>query len=103
MPRFLVVDDSKFVRNCITDEGRGFNTELVPDPTDPENFLKASGRGLLLIRSFMNEAYHNERGNEITLIKRSFNPPIAKAAIAEPCHCASDSWTAHRSTEMASA
>jgi anti-sigma regulatory factor (Ser/Thr protein kinase) len=57
----------------ITDEGPGFDLSTVPDPGDPENFLKPSGRGLLLVRSFMDEAYHNAKGNVITLVKRS-NP-----------------------------
>jgi CheY-like chemotaxis protein len=57
-------------RFVITDEGPGFDKAAVPDPTDPENFLRPSGRGLLLIRSFMDQAYHNALGNEITLIKR---------------------------------
>ena len=59
------------VRFEITDEGPGFDVSTVPDPRDPENFLKPSGRGLLLISSFMDEVYHNAMGNSITLIKRS--------------------------------
>ena len=58
------------VRFVITDEGPGFNIKSVPDPCDPQNFLKPSGRGLLLIRSFMDEAFHNPTGNSITLVKR---------------------------------
>jgi CheY-like chemotaxis protein len=54
----------------IRDEGPGFDLSTVPDPTDPENFTKPSGRGLLLIRTFMDEATHNATGNEITLIRR---------------------------------
>ena len=54
----------------IRDEGPGFDVALVPDPTDPENFTKPSGRGLLLIRTFMDEATHNATGNEITLVRR---------------------------------
>jgi len=54
----------------IRDEGPGFDVATVPDPTDPENFSKPSGRGLLLIRTFMDEATHNAAGNEITLIRR---------------------------------
>lgn len=53
----------------IADEGPGFDPASLPDPTDPENLEKASGRGLLLVRSFMDEVTHNARGNEITLIK----------------------------------
>lgn len=54
----------------IRDEGRGFDPESLADPTDPANFEKASGRGLLLIRTFMDDVQHNELGNEVTLVKR---------------------------------
>ncbi len=54
----------------IRDEGPGFDPSKLPDPTDPENLLKPSGRGLLLIRTFMSEVRHNASGNEITLVKR---------------------------------
>lgn len=54
----------------IRDEGPGFDISQVPDPTDPENLVKASGRGLLLIRTFMDEVFHNATGNQITMIKR---------------------------------
>jgi CheY-like chemotaxis protein len=53
----------------VRDAGPGFTPEFVPDPTDPANLEKASGRGLLLIRTFMDEVRHNERGNEITMVK----------------------------------
>ncbi|HZH35176.1 MAG TPA: ATP-binding protein [Pyrinomonadaceae bacterium] len=39
----------------IKDEGTGFDFENLPDPTDPENLLKESGRGAFLIRNFMDE------------------------------------------------
>jgi anti-sigma regulatory factor (Ser/Thr protein kinase) len=58
-------------RFVISDEGPGFDIEKVPDPRDPENYLKPSGRGLLLIRSFMDEVSLNESGNSITLLKRT--------------------------------
>jgi CheY-like chemotaxis protein/anti-sigma regulatory factor (Ser/Thr protein kinase) len=54
----------------IRDEGLGFDVATLPDPTDPANLEKPSGRGLLLIRTFMDEVRHNSKGNEITLIKR---------------------------------
>ena len=57
---------SKFV---IRDEGRGFNPEDLPDPTAPENLEKGHGRGLLLMRTFMDEVNFNSAGNEVTLIK----------------------------------
>ena len=55
----------------ITDEGRGFDPRKVPDPLDPANMERVSGRGLLLIRTFMTEMRHSERGNEITLVLRT--------------------------------
>ena len=57
-------------RVVIRDEGPGFDVAKLPDPTDPENILKASGRGLLLIRTFMDEVVHNATGNQITMVRR---------------------------------
>jgi CheY-like chemotaxis protein len=54
----------------IRDEGPGFNSKVLPDPTDPENLAKVSGRGLFLIQTFMDQVQFNEQGNEITMIKR---------------------------------
>ncbi len=54
----------------LLDQGPGFDPSVLPDPTDPENIGKISGRGLLLIRTFMDDVFFNETGNEITLIKR---------------------------------
>lgn len=55
----------------IRDEGDGFDPSALPDPTDPEAMLRPHGRGLLLIRTFMDEVRFNDRGNEITLVKRA--------------------------------
>jgi CheY-like chemotaxis protein/anti-sigma regulatory factor (Ser/Thr protein kinase) len=62
------------VRIVIRDQGNGFDPDSLPDPTDPENLIKASGRGLLLMRAFMDEVHHNETGNEVTLVKKQ-SPP----------------------------
>jgi serine/threonine-protein kinase RsbW len=40
---------------AVKDEGVGFDPSIVPDPTDPENLLKDSGRGLYLMRIYMDE------------------------------------------------
>lgn len=61
----------------IRDEGRGFDPRTLPDPTDPTNLEKTSGRGLLLIRTFMDEVHHNDRGTEITMIKRRENGSVS--------------------------
>ena len=57
-------------RYVIRDDGHGFDPSGLPDPTDPANLEKISGRGLLLIRTFMDEVRHNEMGNEIVMVKR---------------------------------
>jgi CheY-like chemotaxis protein len=61
-------DGAMFV---VRDEGRGFDVAALPDPTDPANIDRIGGRGLLLIRTFMDEATHNAAGNEITMVKRT--------------------------------
>lgn len=54
----------------VRDEGSGFDPSSLPDPTDPANLLKASGRGVMLMRTFMDEVSFNQEGNQVTLIKR---------------------------------
>ena len=53
----------------IDDQGHGFRPEDVPDPTRDENLEKTSGRGVALIRSFVDEVHYNQSGNSIELIK----------------------------------
>lgn len=53
----------------VRDEGPGFDPKSLPDPTDPENIEKASGRGLLLMHTFMDSVEFNTMGNEVTMIK----------------------------------
>jgi CheY-like chemotaxis protein/anti-sigma regulatory factor (Ser/Thr protein kinase) len=57
-------------RFVIRDHGPGFDPSNLPDPTDPENLEKVSGRGLLLMRTFMDEVTFNASGNQVTMIKR---------------------------------
>jgi CheY-like chemotaxis protein len=64
----------------LRDEGPGFDPHKVSDPTDPENLERVSGRGLLLMRTFMDEVTFNARGNEVTMVKRA---PQTVAAAAE--------------------
>lgn len=57
----------------VRDEGPGFDPETVPDPLAPENLLKGSGRGIFLIRSFMDEMVLKpaaEGGMEMVMVKR---------------------------------
>lgn len=59
------------VRVLIHDDGPGFNPAEVRNPTEEINMDRVGGRGLLLIRTLMDEVSHNPKGNEITMIKRA--------------------------------
>lgn len=65
---------AKFTRRearfIIRDEGNGFDVSKLPDPTDPENIARAHGRGVLLIRTFMDRVSYNSKGNQVTLVKQ---------------------------------
>jgi serine/threonine-protein kinase RsbW len=57
----------------VRDEGPGFDPETLPDPLAPENVLKSSGRGIFLIRNFMDEMVLQrapEGGMEMRMVKR---------------------------------
>ena len=63
----LTPGEARFV---IADEGRGFDVGAVPDPTAPENLARPSGRGIFLMKTFLDDVRYNEAGNEVTLLKR---------------------------------
>jgi len=56
----------------IADQGKGLDPASLPDPLAPENLLRGSGRGIFLIRSFMDEVRFRQLnpGTEVTLVKR---------------------------------
>jgi len=53
----------------IADDGNGFAPDAVPDPRCEENLYKPSGRGMLLMRSFMDVVEYNEVGNCVHMVK----------------------------------
>jgi serine/threonine-protein kinase RsbW len=57
---------------CFTveDEGSGFNIHDIPDPCDPANLFKSTGRGVLLIYNIMDEVEYNAQGNRVKMVKR---------------------------------
>jgi CheY-like chemotaxis protein len=57
-------------RFVVRDEGPGFDPHALPDPTQPPHLEKASGRGVLLMRTLMDKIVYNRAGNAVTLIKR---------------------------------
>jgi serine/threonine-protein kinase RsbW len=54
----------------IEDEGEGFDVATIPDPRDPANLFKSSGRGVLLIYNIMDEVEYNAQGNRVKMVKR---------------------------------
>jgi len=61
----------------IEDEGEGFDVKNIPDPLDPENLFKTSGRGVLFIYNIMDEVEYNARGNRLTMVKKAVEPEKA--------------------------
>ena len=53
----------------VTDEGVGFQPCGVPDPTRDENLQRPCGRGIMLMRSYMDEVDYSPSGNEVLMVK----------------------------------
>lgn len=63
--------DSRRVAITVTDEGGGFDPASIPDPRTDENLEKPSGRGIMLIKAYMDDVRFNERGNQVHMVKRN--------------------------------
>jgi serine/threonine-protein kinase RsbW len=68
-----LVDSEKF-EISVTDEGDGFDPEAVPDPRCGENLYKPNGRGLLLMRAYMDVIEYNEKGNGVRMVRYRERP-----------------------------
>jgi anti-sigma regulatory factor (Ser/Thr protein kinase) len=68
----LARDEAVYV---VRDDGPGFDPTRLPNSADPTQLDRVGGRGLMLIRTFMDHVAHNPRGNEITMIKRHASAP----------------------------
>ncbi|HSE19471.1 MAG TPA: ATP-binding protein [Pyrinomonadaceae bacterium] len=66
----------------VEDEGEGFDIREIPDPCDPENLFRSSGRGVLLIYNIMDEVEYNAQGNRVKMIKRPDTP--VEAQLVDP-------------------
>jgi serine/threonine-protein kinase RsbW len=64
-------NDGKSLIISVADEGKGLDPDTLPDPLAPENLLRGTGRGIFLIRSFMDEVHFRQLhpGTELTLVK----------------------------------
>jgi len=65
---------------CFTveDEGEGFDIGEIPDPCDPANLFRTSGRGVLLIYNIMDEVEYNAQGNRVKMVKSPEKPVEAQ-------------------------
>jgi serine/threonine-protein kinase RsbW len=71
------------LRVAITDEGEGFDPDDVPDPTLDENLELPSGRGLMLMRTFMSRVEYNDKGNRVFMEKRKSAATSSSATSVE--------------------
>jgi len=66
----------------VEDEGEGFDIREIPNPCDPENLFRTSGRGVLLIYNIMDEVEYNAQGNRVKMVKRPEAP--VEAQLVDP-------------------
>jgi len=66
---FSVNDERAIIR--VTDAGGGFRPEEIPDPTTDDHLECDHGRGIFLMRAYMDEVSFNEKGNEVVMVKRA--------------------------------
>ena len=67
--RVQVQLDCDAARFVVADDGPGFDTAVFDRPIEPDDLIRIGGRGLLLIRTFMDGVSFNSAGNQITMIK----------------------------------
>ncbi len=62
--------DNEAIEVSVTDEGGGFRPEDVPDPTAAENIARPSGRGIMLMKAYMDKVQYNKDGNEVYMVRQ---------------------------------
>lgn len=68
--RVSMMETADEVTCVVSDDGRGFDLSVVPDPTEVVNLERSHGRGLFLIRTFMTNVMHTDGGRTIKMVKR---------------------------------
>ena len=66
--RYAVTTEKAVI--IVRDEGNGFLPDEVPDPTTPDRLPLPSGRGIMLIRTYMDEVEYRDHGRELYFVKR---------------------------------
>lgn len=67
--RVWFILDSEKMTIRIQDQGAGFNPDAVADPLSGDNLFRDHGRGILMIRAYMDDAWHEENGTVVTMVK----------------------------------
>jgi serine/threonine-protein kinase RsbW len=62
--------EAQQTRITISDEGGGFTPEQLPDPCCEQNLAHPNGRGVMLMKAYMDEVHFHQPGNRVTLVKR---------------------------------
>ena len=74
-----IASDGEAIEIVVEDQGTGFQLTEIPDPTDVENLLKPGGRGILIIRSFMDTVEVTLReggGSRLRMVKKLQDRPL---------------------------
>jgi serine/threonine-protein kinase RsbW len=66
----------------VADEGDGFDPEAVPDPRSRENLYKPEGRGLFLMKSYMDVVKYNQLGNCVYMVRYKEKPALNQGSAA---------------------
>lgn len=67
--RFAITEHKAVI--IVSDEGKGFDPEEIPDPTTPDRISLPSGRGIMLMRAYMTHVEYRENGTELFMLKRN--------------------------------
>ena len=78
---------SKEAAFTVEDEGEGFDIREIPNPCDPANLFRTSGRGVLLIYNIMDEVEYNAQGNRVKMIKRPDEAQLVDPKIPDDKRC----------------
>ena len=65
---------NKKLKIKVSDEGKGFVPEKVPDPTIPQNLESLNGRGIFLMSKLADEMKYSKRGNAVTMVFKNIKP-----------------------------
>ena len=71
--------DPEKIEISVADEGKGFDPNAIPDPRLPVNIYRGMGRGVLLMRAYMNVVEYNELGNRVRMVHYKGKQPKALA------------------------